>query len=435
MPFVIGSRSSGAQINCFSGCWRLVSLDLLISKAKDEFDSLVRLTSELVSVPSVNPPGDVSDAVGYVKDFLNSIGVKYSVYEPKKGVITVYTYVGEGDVDYLHFNGHLDVVPPGDADKWRYEPFSGIVRDGYIYGRGSSDMKGGVAVLLKTMELLARYWEDIPYRIGLSMVPDEETGSDLGTQYIISELGVRPKYVLIPEPSTIYLVEIGEKGVYHFTVRAGGYPAHGSLSPHVGDNAIMKLFRVIEEMYGLTKLEVSPPHDLEDVVEESGAIVAEKFGKESLRKLYKTLSCNVGVIRGGDKVNIVAPWAEAEIDIRIPPGMTLNDLKGMLDEIMSKYGDIIIISGKGIDPSYTSPESKLVSSVVKAAERELGIDIKYHLVAGATDARFFRRVGSDAIIYGPGDPGSIHSYDERISIDDLRKAFLVYVDVVWRMIS
>lgn len=413
----------------------MVSLELLISKAKDEFDSLIKLTSDLVRIPSVNPPGDVSDVVGFVRDFLDGIGIKYDVYEPKKGVITVYAYIGEEESDYLHLNGHLDVVPEGDVDKWSYDPYSGVVRDGYVYGRGSSDMKGGVAVLLKTLELLARYWEDIPYRIGLSMVPDEETGSDLGTQYIINEVGVRPKYVLIPEPSTIYLVEIGEKGVFHFSVRAEGYPAHGSLSPHVGDNAIMKLFRVIEEMYRLTENEVTPPKDLEGIVEESGLVVAERFGKESLKKLYKTLSCNVGVIRGGDKVNIVAPWAEAEVDIRIPPGMTLSELKSMLEEIMSRYGGVSIISGKGIDPSYTSPSSKLVSSILEAGKTELGLNIRHHLVAGATDARFFRRVGSEAVIYGPGDPSNIHSYDERIFIDDLKRAFLVYVDTVWRIVS
>lgn len=413
----------------------MVSLELLISKARNEFDSLIRLTSDLVRIPSVNPPGDVSDVVGFVKDFLDGVGIVYEVYEPEKGVVTVYSYIGEGDSDYLHLNGHVDVVPPGELDKWTYDPFSGVVRDGFVYGRGSSDMKGGVAVLLKTIELFARYWEDIPCRIGLSIVPDEETGSDLGTQYIISEIGVRPRYTLIPEPSTIYLVEIGEKGVYHFSVRAEGYPAHGSLSPHVGDNAIMKLFHVIKEMYKLTETEVSPPKDLERVVEESGAVVAEKFGKESLRKLYKTLSCNVGVIKGGDKVNIVAPWAEAEVDIRIPPGMTLDDLIGMLEAIISRYRGVSIISGKGVSPSYTPLSSKLVTSIVEAGRRELGLDITYHLVAGATDARFFRRVGSDAVIYGPGDPSSIHSYNERVSIDDLRRAFLVYVDTVWRLVS
>ncbi len=410
------------------------SLDFIIARAKEEFDSLVRLASDLVKIPSVNPPGDLTEIMGFVRDFFEDIGVPYDVYEPKKGVITVYAHLGEGEEDYIHLNGHLDVVPVGDESRWEYGPFSGVVRDGYLYGRGSSDMKGGVAVLLKTLEVLARYLEDVPARIGISIVPDEETGSDLGTRYIIDVVGVRPRYVLIPEPSTINMIEIGEKGVYHFTVRAEGFPAHGSFSPYVGDNAIMKLYKVLDEFYSLTKMDVTPPEDLEDVVRDSGKAVAERFGNTELERLYNSLSCNVGVIRGGDKVNVVAPWAEAEVDIRIPPGMTLEDLKSLLNQILSRYKGVRIVSGKGVSPSYTPPSSKLVRSILEAGKRELDLDIRYHLVAGATDARFFRIVGSEAVIYGPGDPTRIHSYNERISVEDLKAALLVYIDALWNML-
>ena len=413
----------------------MVSIEFLMDKARGEFESLVNLTSELVKIPSLNPPGDMTEIMGFVKDYLSDIGLSFDVIEPKRGVITIYCHVGDGASDYVHMNGHVDVVPVGDVSKWKYDPFSGLIRDGYVHGRGSSDMKGGVAVVLKTIELFARYWEDIPRRIGVSIVPDEETGSDLGTRYLIDELGVHPKYVLIPEPSTIYRIEIGEKGIYHFNLRVEGYPAHASLSPYVGDNAIIKLFRVINEFYALTERVVTPPEDLAKVVEESGEAVAEKFGNPSLRNLYRTLSCNVGVVRGGDKVNVVAPWAEAEMDMRIPPGMTLSELQGMLNQIISKYPGVSITGGKGIDPSYTSPESKLVTSIIEAGRSDLGLDIKHHLVAGATDARFFRTVGSEAVIYGPGDPTKIHSYNESISVEDLKKAFLVYVSALWRVIS
>jgi len=413
----------------------VVDRDFLVRKARDELDELVKLAGDLVKIPSINPPGDMSDVAGYVIDFFNSIGINYEMIEPKKGVITVYAFIGDGDVDYLHMNGHVDVVPPGDPEKWKYGPFSGVIRDGFLYGRGASDMKGGVAVILKVIEILARYWENIPYRVGVSVVPDEETGSDLGTKYLINELGVHPKYVLIPEPSTIYRVEIGEKGIYHYNLRAEGYPAHASLSPHVGENAIMKLFKVIDEIYKLTDIVVEPPSDLAEIVDLSGEAVANKFGRESLRNLYKTLSCNVGVIKGGDKVNVVAPWAEAEMDMRIPPGMTLSQLKSLLSDILSKYAGVEITSEKGIDPSYTSPSSKLVHSIISSGKEVAGIDIKHHLVAGATDARHFRRVGSEAIIYGPGDPSNIHSYNENISVEDLKSSLLVYVDAVYNVLA
>lgn len=373
--------------------------------------------------------------MGFLKDYFDSIGLGYEVYEPEKGVITLYLSVGGGDVDYLHLNGHVDVVPIGEESRWSVDPFGGEIRDGYIFGRGSSDMKAGVAVAIKVFEVLARYWEDIPHRVGLSIVPDEETGSRLGTRYLIREVGLRPRNVLIGEPSTVDMLEIGEKGIYQYSLRVHGFPSHASLSPYIGDNAIMKAYRIADELYSLTQLTFTPPEDLADVVESSGEIVASHFNKPELRRLYKSLTCNVGLIRGGDKVNVVAPWAEMDVDMRIPPGLTIDRVRELIRDRLSSYeGHYEMLRESGHDPSVTDRDAGLVRAILEAGREILGREPRLHLVAGATDCRIFREVGSDAVIYGPGDPGRIHSYDEYVKIDDIKACGRVWLMAAYKLL-
>ncbi len=415
----------------------MVDADFLMRKFKEEEDDLIKLTQELVKIPSVNPPGDMTEITGFLRDYFNDAGLNYEAYEPEKGVITLYLKSGRDEEhDFLHFNGHIDVVPIGERSKWTVDPFGGEIIDGYLYGRGSSDMKAGVAATIKVFEILTRYWEGLPRRIGLSLVPDEETGGRLGTRYLIDKVGIRPKYVVIGEPSTSFRLEIGEKGVYNITIRVEGFPAHASLSPHVGDNAIMKVLKIGDEIYKLSEKTVDVPEKLKDVVENSGFIVAQYFKKPSLSRLYKSLSINVGMIRGGDKINIVPSWAEIDVDIRIPHGWTKDDVRKMVEDILAKYdGSAKIISDRGENPSYTDPDSPIIQSILEASKDVMGFEVTKHLVAGATDGRFFRKVGSDAVIYGPGEPGRIHSYDERVSVDDIKKVGEVLLKASYNLIS
>jgi succinyl-diaminopimelate desuccinylase len=413
----------------------MVSLDFLLGKLRDEEDSVIKLTQELVKIPSVNPPGDVGEIVGFLSDYFDDLGFSYEKIEPKRGAITLYLKCGATeDDDFLHINGHIDVVPPGERDRWSRDPFSGDIVDGYLYGRGSSDMKSGTAVAIKVFEILARYWEDMPRRLGLSIVPDEETGSRYSIMYMVGEMGFRPRYVLIGEPSTIYRVEVGEKGIYQYTLRIRGVPAHASLSPYVGDNAILKAYRILEELYGLTSLVFEPPNELREIVEISGDIVASYFNNPDMKRLYKSITCNVGVIRGGDKVNVVAPWAELEMDMRLPLGTSIDDIRRLISKRLDKYrDDYEVIREEGHDPTFTNPNSNLVRCLLEAGEEILGSKPDLHLVAGATDCRHFRDVGSEAIIYGPGDPTRIHSYDEMVRVEDIRVCSRIWLSTIYKL--
>ncbi len=413
------------------------SLDKLLDRLKSEESSLVKLVSDLVKIPSVNPPGDMSEIAGFIRDYLDSVGISYKIFEPSKGVITIYSRIGlEEDRDYLHFNGHMDVVPVGDEDKWHFPPFSGKVVDGYIYGRGASDMKAGLAVLIKVFEIIARYWEGMPKSLSISIVPDEETGGKLGSKYLVEKIGIRPKYVIISEPSTIECVEVGEKGIMQYRVKVKGIPKHASISPYVGENAILKACEIAKKIYKLVELEFKPPEELRDIVESSGELIAKRLNNPSLKRIFKSLSCNLGLIKGGVKTNVVAPNAEMDFDMRIPPGLTVRKVLDMVNDIVRDYKDSVdikLLSGE--DPTYTNPNSPVVNAICEAARVELGVNIQKSLVTGATDGRHFRAYGAEVAVYGPGEWGTIHGYNERVKIDDIKISARVILRAAYNLLS
>ncbi|WP_243671292.1 M20/M25/M40 family metallo-hydrolase [Vulcanisaeta sp. JCM 16161] len=107
-------------------------------------NQIIDLTSRLIQIPSVNPPGYTVNIAGFIKDWLNNLGFRSEVREYAKDKPNVIARVGRGK-PVLILNGHMDVVPPGDETKWVYPPFSGKVVEGRVYGRGATDMKGGLA--------------------------------------------------------------------------------------------------------------------------------------------------------------------------------------------------------------------------------------------------------------------------------------------------
>lgn len=411
-----------------------MELEDLLDKLKDREDEVIDLASKLIKIPSVNPPGDMTDIAGYIKDFLSEHGLRCDLREPKKGAINVISGYGWSRDIHLMLNGHMDVVPVGEDDKWRYPPFGGVVRDGYIYGRGASDMKGPLAALISAYVLYVENMDPPEKSVVLTLVPDEETGSRFGTRYLIEELEYRPRYVLIAEPSTLYAYNMGEKGILWFRVKVKGVPGHASTSPYLGDNAILKSTDLIKDIYELTKLDFEPPDELREIARVSGELISQVMVNEELKRLFVSLSCNVGMIRGGVKTNVIAPNCDIDFDMRIPHGLTKEKVLELVRGKVSKYdGDVDVEMVAGEDPSYTHPDSALIKVIESSVRRELDVTPAATLIQGATDARHFRMVGSDAIIYGPAEWGGIHGYDERVKVKDLISASRIYLRIIYEM--
>ena len=233
-------------------------IDRVVDEIDRAVDEIVAFTSELVRIPTINPPGEAYEPCArLLGDRLGRAGfeVEYVVAEgrpehtsryPRINVVGTRRGSTRGPV--VHFNGHTDVVPAGNG--WTIEPFSGLVRDGKIYGRGVCDMKAGLAAAIFAAEALRRANVALAGAIEISGTVDEESGGFAGVAWLAERGRIaqgKTDYVIIPEPLNVDRICIGHRGVYWFELTLGGRIAHGSM-PFLGISAIDAMARVIEAM-------------------------------------------------------------------------------------------------------------------------------------------------------------------------------------------
>ena len=220
-----------------------MKLDRFIKKKE-----LIDLTRKLIQIPTENPPGKEKEALQFLKPLLSRMGFRVkNVLSPKgRWNIIAERRWGKGGRTLL-FNGHLDVVPPGDLSLWRYPPFQGRLERGRIYGRGASDMKGGVASFLQAVSLIDRSKMELSQgSLILHLASDEESHGHHGTGFLSQKGLIKGDAVLVGEPTGLDPV-IAQKGALWFRISTFGKSAHGS-SPHLGVNAISKMMKVVDRL-------------------------------------------------------------------------------------------------------------------------------------------------------------------------------------------
>ena len=387
------------------------------------------LCSELVKAGGENPPGDVSEVAGLVSDWLSERGHEARSVEPEPGRVNILTQVGEGRPSLI-LMGHMDVVPAGDVGRWSFEPFCGAVRNGRVLGRGSTDMKGGVACIMAVFHVLSSVVEEVGGQLKLVLTCDEETGGRFGAGFLAERGFLDADGCFIAEPSTPYLAILGERGLCWLRLVARGRPAHGSV-PELGLNAIRLAMEATESIMGLHGREARPPSDVRDVL--SGMEELVKLAPESLElepeaikafvRACSRTTVNVGVIKGGTKVNVVPERCEVEFDIRVPHGSSTGQVIELVEQLLpARKGEVELEVLARVEPSFTSPSSHLFSALSSAAEEVMGFAIKKAIMPACTDAHYLRARGVPTIIYGPGSIGLAHSYDEYVLVDHLKLA-------------
>ncbi|OYT67278.1 MAG: succinyl-diaminopimelate desuccinylase [Candidatus Wolframiiraptor sp. EX4484-121] len=390
-------------------------------------EEVIELASRLIKIPSVNPPGDTSEIAAFVKNYLEEEGVAVELCEPAEKRVNLIAEIGEGESNrVLVLNGHLDVVPIGDRSRWSFDPFSGEVRDGYLLGRGASDMKGGLAGIIYAFKRLIKFEDRLRGRLKLVCVADEETGGAYGASYLVEKGKALGSSVLIAEPTGMNLINVGEKGAVWAKVTVKGVPGHGSLSPFIGDNAIVKSTDLIRELMRLTEMRAELPRDLLDVADYSRNLL-ERFVSREASKAIDHPTINFGIIRGGTKVNIIPDRCELEIDVRIPIGLPAAEVTSRIRRIVEKYGEVEFVNVG--EPNYTPPNSEIVRIVEKNVREIVGIEPRPFLEWASSDARHFRRANIPTIHYGPAEMEGIHGYNERVKVEDLINAAKVYLGV------
>jgi succinyl-diaminopimelate desuccinylase len=382
---------------------------------------VVDLCRRLIRIPSENPPGDMRPVAELVAETLRSWGLEPEWLEPAPGRVNLLASAGADHGATLVFNGHLDVVPAGDGGRWAHAPFGGELSEGLIWGRGAVDMKGGVAALMTAFRALAA--ADLSGPIILALVPDEETGGTWGTRWLLEHGKLHGDGALIAEPSGPDMATIGQRGALWIKVRSTGAPAHGSLGPYAGTNAIMKLTDALPVFTSLAGRSGEFPAGLRAMLRRSKAHMEALAGTEATQALDH-VTVNVGTIHGGTKVNVVPEQASAEVDIRVPLGCSTAAIRAEIEAALA-VRDLTLEVFDMSEPNYTSPTARIARALVSAVEAVAGSTLEYILQWATSDARHFRTAGIPVVQYGPWGQG-IHGFDEAVHADHLVHCMKVY---------
>ncbi|MHA1710054.1 MAG: M20 family metallopeptidase [Candidatus Baldrarchaeia archaeon] len=402
------------------------------------------LCSELIKRKSENPPGDVSEAAFFVRDLLKEWGLDVKTVEPERGRVNVVAILkGHGEKKLL-FNGHLDVVPAGDPKNWKYDPYEGRISGGIVYGRGACDMKGAIASMLTTLSVILEKDVKLGGDLIFHFVCDEETGGQFGTGYLAREGYVSADGCIIGEGSGNsvlgYTLVVAERGVIWAKIKAKGRAAHGSV-PMLGDNAILKLMRVIDVIRTLSDMELRIDPEIERLAESSMEYLgpfmrAYKIDPEDFKRNMLRMSVNVGVVRGGTKVNVVPEYAEAEIDVRVPPSVSLEEAISLLRDRIKSMG----VTGVELElmatsePSYQDVSHPFVNFVRRCVEEVTGRSVPLIMMPWSTDARYIRNLGIPTVMLGPLNE-SPHMANEYVPIRDLVMCAKMYALIALRFLG
>lgn len=394
----------------------LSEAELTVLSAIDE-EAVIDFHRGLVRIPSVNPPGDVREAIAYCEAPLKAAVFTVKTVSIDEIMPNMIATFGRGNGPTLCFNAHVDVVPTGERTAWSHDPFGAEIEDGKIYGRGAGDDKASVTAQVMAGIALATSGIPVTGTLLINEVADEEAAGIKGTGYIVERSLIEPDFVIVGE-QTLNRVALGEKGAAPTKLIVRGRTAHGAL-PWEGANAIE----------GLAEIIVALRREYWPLLE------------QRTHRHFHHSSGSVNLMEGGVKTNVVPDFASVYIDRRLVPGEDPDEVRAEIMEIAhravaSMPGIVVELDDINLGGRATLAEEDdlLVRSMIGANEvLELSTDPTGFSMA--TDGRFFARRGVPTIIYGPGDPSLAHVPDEWVGIDELIQATRAYALAAVRLLT
>jgi len=406
----------------------------LFAECEEDRQEVIDLSSKLIRIPSENPPGNTIEIIEFIKDWLKNRKINnVTILSKEKTKPNLIVEIGSGN-PVLALNGHADVVPAGDRARWEFDPFSGEIKNGLLLGRGASDMKAGLAGIIYAFRLIAKYKDSLKGTLRLIVVSDEEVGGECGSGYLYAK---HKKYMeadgcIIAEPSDSGKggCTIGQKGNLWVKFSAKGMSAHGSLGPYVGDNAIVNLSKLIPKADIIRSIQSNPPSDTLSVMKHSKEDIVKKYGKPEIANVFDHVTVNIGLIKGGDAPNIVPALAEMVWDMRVPIGIGTQKVMNKIQEITKDSSGISVkILEKG-EPNYTPIDTRIIQSLAKNVKKIIGMDLNATYQWASSDARLFRCIGTPTLQFGPSISEGIHSFNEKVKVDDIISATKVYLGTI-----
>lgn len=403
-------------------------MDKLFTAVETRRQDLIDLTRELVRIPTINPPGDFYQPCaevigerlrrsGFEVRYLRATGTPGdSDRYPRINVMA--RRVGRQAGPRVHFNGHLDVVEPGSG--WRHDPFAGLLEDGRIYGRGTCDMKGGIAAAIIAMEALLEVVPDLPGVMELSGTADEESGGYGGVAWLC-EQGLLTRdtvdHVIIPEPLNKDRVCLGHRGVWWAEIETFGRIAHGSM-PFLGDSAIRHMGAVLESfedtLYPLlatkrTAMPVVPEGARQSTLNINSLHGGQQEGHDGLPSPLVADSCRMIIDR---RFLLEEPIAEVKLEVSSLLERLVRERSGFSYTLSDLFE---------VQPTMTDRSAPVARSVAGAIESVLGRAPEFVVSPGTYDQKHIDRIGrlGNCIAYGPGILDLAHRPDEYVAVEDL----------------
>jgi succinyl-diaminopimelate desuccinylase len=384
----------------------------------EDREEIVGFLCDFVRAKSPNPPGDTTLAATHITRFLERNQLPFRIIAPQATMPNIVgSFEGARPGHHLVLNGHIDVFPADEAnERWTHGPWSGVIAEGKIYGRGVADMKAGTSASIFTYRYLHRLREHLAGRLTLTAVSDEETFGPWGARYLMEHHPeVHGDCLLNGEPSSPLTIRFGEKGPLwlRFTVRTRG--AHGAYT-HLTPSATKIAARIIVDLEDLTEVPAAVPIDVADVLAGAAAAIDEAQGPGA-KDILQRVTVNIGVIHGGQKVNMVPGTCWFEADIRLPPGVGKDAVMTRVQAIAARYPEATMEEINFSAPSVCDPNHAMVR-ILRANARALGQPEPAPIVSlGGTDARLWRQRGIPGLVHGPFPRGMAQA-DEHVEIEE-----------------
>jgi acetylornithine deacetylase/succinyl-diaminopimelate desuccinylase-like protein len=434
-------------------------------------DEATALLSQYLRINTTNPPGNEIAAARWLAAVLRREGIESQIFEPAPGKANLYARLsGDGSQRPIVMLNHMDVVL-ASPEFWTVDPFAGLVKDGYVWGRGALDMKGEAIAQLMAMLILKRARiplkrdviflatadEEIGAGVGAAWIAEQKPDLVRGAEFLLNEGGMTRAKAGAPGTVEFYAVGTTEKSPFWLDVTARGTTGHGSRP--TPDNPVHRLIRALNRIGGwTTPLIVTPAversfrdlaaiepdttvrrwlSDIRAAIRDSAAVRVLTSDLTYNALLRNTIS--ITGLKGSTKTNVIPPVATAAVDVRLLPG---QDPAAFLAELVRIIGDTAVTvkpQGPNWPATESSTETEMFRALTEVARRRHPEAlVTTMMLAGFTDSHYFRRLGIASYGIGPfpltqGDSRGVHGNDERISLEGLRSGVRFYYEVVSRV--
>lgn len=377
-------------------------------------EEYLELLQALVRIDSQNPPGNELAAAEFIyRTFKeNGIDVSFSWPAPDRPNVKAVLKGSRGEGRTLIYNGHLDVVPAGAG--WTKPPFGAVIEDGKLYGRGSADMKSGVAAMIYAALVLKRTGSPFAGELILYFNVDEEF-SNLGIKHFLEE-DISADFAVIGEPTDLDAC-VGHKGVSRYRVQTRGQAGHTAIVKHP-DNSIYKMVKLVAALERLADRVKRTKHPL--------------LGESSL---------TVAQFNGGTAPNIVPAHSVVEVDRRLMPGETAESSFGEFMETLTQVAEAENFEFEAeqyqhLPPYMIEEDHELVAAALEAANAVTGKRKVAKSFEASAEASFFGvGKGIPTLIIGPGSLRQAHTADEYVLVEEAVDAAKIYVALAIKLLG